>query len=246
MSEQDREQERVKGRSSGTGRLLAGVTWVVLLLGLWLWGREVTDVRHGIAAPTTGDMAAAGRPPDVKLPPAHRPLTDALPQRVDIPGLGVQAPVVARGLDARGALDPPPYDQPGVVVGYHAGQRQQHDHCGRLRGLPSMIHMTNCYFEACIPLRYSRGQSYSFPVCIGTRHLFFFLFVRATARVPTERLGYWEPPRQHFESLSFWETICIATYPSLVVCFWHHRLLWTWTGVTRVIFLTSRVFGSPL
>ncbi|AXE86171.1 class F sortase [Streptomyces sp. Go-475] len=106
--------------SPGTGRLLTGVAWVVLLLGLWLWGREVTDVRHGMSAPTTGDMAAAGRPPDVKLPPAHRPLADALPQRVDIPGLGVQAPVVARGLDARGALDPPPYDQPGVV-GWYAG-----------------------------------------------------------------------------------------------------------------------------
>ncbi|MYS93024.1 MULTISPECIES: class F sortase [Streptomyces] len=114
------EQDRIKGRSPGTGRLLAGVAWVALLLGLWLWGREVTDVRHGISAPTTGDMAAAGRPPDVKLPPEHRPLGDALPQRVDIPGLGVQAPVVARGLDARGALDPPPYDQPGVV-GWYAG-----------------------------------------------------------------------------------------------------------------------------
>lgn len=114
------EHDGIKGRSPGTGRLLAGVVWVVLLLGLWLWGREVTDVRHGVSAPTTGDMAAAGRPPDVKLPPAHRPLRDALPQRVDIPGLGVQAPVVARGLDARGALDPPPYDQPGVV-GWYAG-----------------------------------------------------------------------------------------------------------------------------
>ncbi|MFI8169396.1 class F sortase [Streptomyces sp. NPDC085931] len=106
--------------AAGTGRMLAGVAWVVLLLGLWLWGREVADVRHGMSAPTTGDMAAAGRPPDVKLPPPHRPLTDALPQRVDIPGLGVQAPVVARGLDPRGALDPPPYDQPGVV-GWYAG-----------------------------------------------------------------------------------------------------------------------------
>ncbi|MET9520925.1 class F sortase [Streptomyces coeruleorubidus] len=114
------DQDRIKGHSSGTGRLLAGVAWVALLLGLWLWGREVTDVRHGMSAPTTGDMAAAGRPPDVKLPPEHHPLDDALPQRVDIPGLGVQAPVVARGLDARGALDPPPYDQPGAV-GWYAG-----------------------------------------------------------------------------------------------------------------------------
>jgi sortase (surface protein transpeptidase) len=29
--------------------------------------------------------------------------------------------VVARGLDARGALDPPPFDQPGVVGWYAAG-----------------------------------------------------------------------------------------------------------------------------
>ena len=44
----------------------------------------------------------------------------ALPQRVDIPELGVQAPVVARGLDGNGAVDPPPFDQAGVV-GWYAG-----------------------------------------------------------------------------------------------------------------------------
>jgi sortase (surface protein transpeptidase) len=31
--------------------------------------------------------------------------------------------VVARGLDARGAVDPPPYDQPGVVGWYGAGPK---------------------------------------------------------------------------------------------------------------------------
>ena len=108
-------------RSAGTGRLLTGMAWAVLLLGLWLWGREVTDVRHGISGPKTGDMAAVGRPPDVRLPPARSPLGEALPQRLDIPGLGIQAPVVARGLDSRGAVDPPPYDQPGVVGWYAAG-----------------------------------------------------------------------------------------------------------------------------
>jgi len=110
-------------RSSGAGRLMAGVAWVVLLLGLWLWGREVTDVRQGMSAPTTGDIAAVGRPPEVPLPPALKPLGNARPQRVDIPSMGVQAPVVARGLDAQGAIDPPPFDQPGVVGWYAAGVR---------------------------------------------------------------------------------------------------------------------------
>ncbi|NUO46766.1 MAG: class F sortase [Streptomyces sp.] len=120
MSEQTDSTDRGTRTS---GRLLTGVAWALLLLGLWLWGREVTDVRHGISAPTTGDVAAVGRPPDVELPPAAHPLAAARPQRVDIPGLGVQAPVVARGLDPAGAIDPPPYDQAGVVGWYEGGTR---------------------------------------------------------------------------------------------------------------------------
>ena len=103
------------------GRLVTGIAWVVLLLGLWLWGREATDVREGISRPATGDMAAAGRAPDVPLPPAHAPLDDARPQRLDVPGLDIDAPVVARGLDAEGAIEPPPFDQPGTVGWYAAG-----------------------------------------------------------------------------------------------------------------------------
>ncbi|MDG9721049.1 class F sortase [Streptomyces sp. DH24] len=108
-------------RSAGGGRLLTGVAWALLLLGLWLWGREATEVPRGVSGTATGDMAAVGRPPKADLPPAAEPLGDALPQRLDIPFLGVQAPVVARGLDGRGALDPPPFDQPGVVGWYAAG-----------------------------------------------------------------------------------------------------------------------------
>ncbi|MER6437447.1 MULTISPECIES: class F sortase [unclassified Streptomyces] len=108
-------------RSPGVGRLLTGVAWALLLLGLWLWGREVTDVRLGMSAPTTGDIAAVGRPPEVRMPPPLKPLGDARPQRVDIPSMGIRAPVVARGLDTQGAIDPPPYEQPGVVGWYAAG-----------------------------------------------------------------------------------------------------------------------------
>lgn len=107
----------------GTGRLTTGVAWAVLLLGLWLWGRAATDVRHGISAPTTGDVAAVGRPAQVELPPAVEPSRGARPQRLDVPAMGVRAPVVPRGLDVDGAIDPPSYDQPGVVGWYAGGTR---------------------------------------------------------------------------------------------------------------------------
>ncbi|MGW2958232.1 class F sortase [Streptomyces sp. NPDC001220] len=108
-------------RPAGTGRLLTGVAWAILLLGLWLWGRGVTEVPDGISGPTTGDVAAVGRPVGAELPPAAKPLASAPPERIDIPDLGVQAPVVARGLDAKGGIDPPPFDQPGVVGWYGSG-----------------------------------------------------------------------------------------------------------------------------
>jgi sortase (surface protein transpeptidase) len=132
-------------RTSAGGRLLTTLTWTVLLAGLWLWACHVT--RAPQTSPGTGTdggsavtgSAAVGRSPGAAvvpevpgavrspgvprphLPPAARPLPPAAPQRIDIPGLGVQAPVVARGLDARGAVDPPPLDQAGVVGWYAAG-----------------------------------------------------------------------------------------------------------------------------
>ncbi|MGW6599672.1 class F sortase [Streptomyces sp. NPDC055036] len=113
----------MSGRSTapGIGRLLAGVTWAVLLLGLWVWGRDIGEGPGGWSALTTGDVAAVGRPLRVALPPARTPLEPAEPRRVEVPAMGIDAPVVARGLDDTGAIDPPPYATPRAVGWYGGG-----------------------------------------------------------------------------------------------------------------------------
>ncbi|MFE6779723.1 class F sortase [Streptomyces sp. NPDC057702] len=104
----------------GRGRLLVGLAWAALLVGLWLWGR---DGGAGVlAGPTTGDVAAVGRPGGRAQP--HPPLSAAAPRTLDAPGAGVRwARVVGRDLDASGAVDPPPYDRPGDVGWFRAGPR---------------------------------------------------------------------------------------------------------------------------
>ncbi|MFB8121696.1 class F sortase [Streptomyces bacillaris] len=107
-------------RPAGTGRLITGVAWAVLLLGLWLWGR---DASGGMSAPTTGDVAAVGRPLGAPLPPAHGPVEGVAPRSVQVPSVGIDAPVVRRGLDKDGAIDPPPYDLPQTAGWYGKGTR---------------------------------------------------------------------------------------------------------------------------
>ncbi|MFH8784898.1 class F sortase [Streptomyces roseoverticillatus] len=110
-------------RAGGRGRLLTGVVWVALLVGLWLWGREITEGHGPSVTPTAGDVAAAGRPLADPLPPARPPLPPAPPRSLTVKALGVDAPVEARGLDPAGAVDPPPYDRAGTVGWYRRGPR---------------------------------------------------------------------------------------------------------------------------
>ncbi|MDI3386945.1 class F sortase [Streptomyces sp. B-S-A8] len=105
-----------EARTSRSARLATVAAWLLLLVGLWLWGRELS-ILPGL--PGTGDVSAAG----VQLPPAHDPLPAARPRRVDIPAIGVRAPVVDRGLDQDRAIEPPPYDRPGAVGWYAGGTR---------------------------------------------------------------------------------------------------------------------------
>ncbi|MEU5285983.1 class F sortase [Streptomyces sp. NPDC020755] len=107
-------------RPAGNGRLLTGVTWAVLLLGLWIWGREAGGL-GGLSGPTTGDVAAVGRPLGAELPPAHDPLDGVAPESVEVPSVGISAPVITRGLDRDGAIDPPPYGMPKTAGWYGDG-----------------------------------------------------------------------------------------------------------------------------
>ncbi|MGK5629538.1 class F sortase [Streptomyces sp. URMC 123] len=107
--------------SPGLARLLTGVTWAVVLLGLWLWGREVTGARP-VSDPGAGGVAAVGRPA-ARPPRALAPLPEAAPMRLEVPSLGIAARIVERGLDADGAVDPPPYGTPDAVGWYGDGPR---------------------------------------------------------------------------------------------------------------------------
>ncbi|MER7911125.1 class F sortase [Streptomyces sp. NPDC096068] len=108
-------------RPAGTGRLVTGTAWALLFLGLWLGGAGTDEGPLGSSAPTTGDIAAVGRPPGAELPPARAPLAPVAPRRVEVPSLGVDAPVVARGLDGTGAIDPPPFEAPDTVGWFGSG-----------------------------------------------------------------------------------------------------------------------------
>jgi LPXTG-site transpeptidase (sortase) family protein len=103
---------------AGTGRTWAAVAVGLVLLAAYLLGHG----GHLPAAPPPGARslaaAAADRPPQVYAP--HVPLRDAVPLHIDIPSVGIHAPLVGRGLKD-GAVDPPPYSTPDVAGWYRDG-----------------------------------------------------------------------------------------------------------------------------
>lgn len=107
---------------TGRGRLITGAAWVVLLLALWLWGRNLTD--GGGGGPVLGDVSQAGRLAAgmPQLPAAHEPLERRSPPvRLHIDDIGVHAGVMPRGVEPDGGIQPPPYSRPGLVGWYAAG-----------------------------------------------------------------------------------------------------------------------------
>jgi hypothetical protein len=95
----------------------AAIVAGLVLFAAWLHG--YVDFGVDAAPRPRGPAVTADRPAHVFA--AHMPLSAASPLRVDIPSVGVHAPIVPRGLDSAGAVDPPPYETPDVAGWWGAG-----------------------------------------------------------------------------------------------------------------------------
>ncbi|WNI15677.1 class F sortase [Actinacidiphila sp. ITFR-21] len=112
--------------ADGPGTGPAGRKWTALAAGLllsavWLAGHHKGGAAAGAAtgtAPRALAAAAGDHPPRLYAP--HGPLPAALPEHLDIASIAVHADLVGRGL-RDGAVEPPPYDTPGVAGWYRDG-----------------------------------------------------------------------------------------------------------------------------
>lgn len=103
--------------------LVTPAAWAVLLLGLWLWGRDL-DEREGGGTVSDG---GAGAQVLRSGPPAARPLpgapADSVPAGLAVPSVGVAGPVVGRGLDGDGAVAAPPFGNANEIGWYRGGAK---------------------------------------------------------------------------------------------------------------------------
>ncbi|MGW7363682.1 class F sortase [Streptomyces sp. NPDC054841] len=88
------------------------------MAGLALVTNAASDERPPQPSPAQA-FPTSVRP--VPGPPAVRPLPPSDPVRLRAAAIGVDAPLVRLGLDATGALRPPPADKPGLAGWYGDG-----------------------------------------------------------------------------------------------------------------------------
>ncbi|MFE2278504.1 class F sortase [Streptomyces sp. NPDC059454] len=91
-----------------------GVIALVLLTGLALIRNGSGEFDVGPPQPA-GAAAADSRMPGTATAAAVRPLPYAIPDRVVIPAIRVDAPVIPVGLDAEGWVDAPPPQDPNLA-----------------------------------------------------------------------------------------------------------------------------------
>ncbi|WP_251076474.1 class F sortase [Streptomyces benahoarensis] len=91
-----------------------GALALIALTGIFLMRTGLPDRPGGPPRPGPAHAAPADHAP------AARPLPRSVPDRVVIPALQVSAPVIARGLDAHGAIEAPP-SADTRVTGWYKG-----------------------------------------------------------------------------------------------------------------------------
>lgn len=106
--------------------MIAGVAWAILLLVLWMWGREVSD-GGSYTSPVLGDVSEAGRfaasSDRPRLPDAHEPLRgEPRPTRLEVGGSQEPLRIVGGGekdgaTGAKSAASKARWDSGGPVPG---------------------------------------------------------------------------------------------------------------------------------
>ncbi|MFC5829102.1 class F sortase [Nonomuraea insulae] len=103
---------------------LLGGAVVVSLAGVLLIAFGIGGVLGGDSTPsrTPRPRASAAAPiTGVPLSTVAQPMKAAKPAAVYIPSIGVAAPLMELGLDARGAIQNPPFDPPDIAGWYRYG-----------------------------------------------------------------------------------------------------------------------------
>ncbi|TMR92254.1 class F sortase [Nonomuraea basaltis] len=117
-------REPLAGRTSGQWLVLA-LAGVVTVAGVSLIGFGLSGIVGGEpeAEPvaTVRQEPGAGPITGVPLTKVAKPMKAARPTAVYIPSVGVSAPLMELGLDARGGIQNPPLDSPNLAGWYRYG-----------------------------------------------------------------------------------------------------------------------------
>ncbi|SEG34844.1 Sortase family protein [Nonomuraea solani] len=106
-------------------RVVAGGAVVVSLGGVLLIGLGLSGMLGGEPEPRAAVRNETGQAPapldGVPLSRRAEPMRAARPTAVYIPSIGVAAPLMELGLDAKGAIENPPFDPPNQAGWYRYG-----------------------------------------------------------------------------------------------------------------------------
>jgi hypothetical protein len=111
----------VSGRLRGSATPYLLVVGVVLaIFGLRSLGL-ITLVPDGGSTGVSSGEVLASRPVNLRLARATPPLARAMPTRIEIPAIRVDAPIAPLGLDKDGSVQVPPLNQPALTGWYQPG-----------------------------------------------------------------------------------------------------------------------------